>query len=745
MAGLGFSNTEFSAMLNVPVEKSHEEEASVVEEPSGAEAPAADAPGSAPTTTTPALPLPDIKKMGAWQKHTKGFGMKMLAKMGFRGRLGKDEQGVAAPVAVKARPNQMGLGFGDFKEAVTLKQNKEIERDLHGKGEDDDDDDATREHMRDDGAWRKRLAPTTHGGRKRKRKTVQDVLAEEKSAIDLIVDMRGPLAQVYTDGHMPTSTATPTEPLLGQEILYNVRHVVNQTEGTIRGLNSKISVDRARLVALQAAHETDAAAVAQTARRGEHLGAITTALAELQAFLASVDPNDDDGHGAAIDAIADTAVTLRTKYPVEFGAHHVVDVVPSLAIPLLKAAAGASTWHPLRVDAAALRLRGHFVTVRACLTTCVAPPDARDVGVFATNIDSATRHDKIYDHMVAAVLVPRLVAALHRWRVEDAEAGLALVDYLRTFIPAAHVQRLLTDHILPRLTHAVRTCQHAADVERLHDWLLPWRVHFESSFAHDVYPVIRETLARTLQAWHPQDTSVFTVLLPWKDVWAAEDFAVFTHKHIVKKLVRVLNREFAIDPRAQELAPLEWVLAWHRVLPDRQFVALLEAEFFTKWLKVLADWIEQNTSAVIPEVMGWYLGWKALFDELELLHEERICMQFHGALQLMQCIAAAPTLPGLKLLPLTYEDALLRGKKRAAAAPVHPKFDLHAVNMRDVVEEFALQHNIEFAPVRAKTRDGQVVYSFGKQHIVIDQSVVFVETAKGQFDPIDIDDLVKKA
>ncbi|ETV84251.1 hypothetical protein H257_03510 [Aphanomyces astaci] len=745
MAGLGFSNSEFAQMLNVSVEVVHEE---VLDDLKPVETSSMEAPANVPVPEVkPMLPLPDMKKMGTWQKHTKGFGMKMLAKMGFKGRLGKDEQGVAAPVAVKARPNQMGLGFGDFKEAVTLKQNKEIERELHGKVEGDDvEADDSMGQPPDDGAWRKRIpgASIPTSSRKRKRKTIDDVLEEEKSAIDLVVDMRGPVAQVYTDGMgsvSSSSTTMPTTtPLLGQEILHNVRHIVNQTEGSIRALHAKISMDRARIQALRAAHAVDAGTLRQNQVAANNVASLVSGLQTLQSTL----QNEFHGNIWAIQAIVSTTVTLRTSFPTEFEAHRVIDVVPSLGLPLLQAM--TSSWHPLRVDASAMDLRGGFRMLQECLVTCVAPlEDTSERGVFAINVDSTTRHDQIYDHLVRQALLPKLVSALHRWDVQTAPPCLALIEFLRGFVPAVMVESILTNHVLPRLQHAVRHCDRVADVECIHDWLLPWREHFDATlFAADLYPVIRETLARTLIKWHPNDSSVFAVLLPWREVWTPEDFALFTHKHIVKKLVRVLNREFHINPKAQDLEPLEWVLAWHRVLPDRQFVALLEAEFFTKWLKVLAEWVAQNPLNVAAEMLTWYSGWKALFDEFDLLQEERICMQFHGALQLMQCVQQAATLPGLKLLPPTYEDALLRGKKRAA--PVHPKHDLHGtVNMRDVVEEFAMQHNIEFAPTKHKSVDGRQVYAFGRQHIVIDHSLLFIESTKGQFDPIDIDELVKKA
>ena len=48
--------------------------------------------------------------IGSFERHTKGFGMKMLSKMGFKGRLGKNEQGISTPIDVVQRPNRAGLG-----------------------------------------------------------------------------------------------------------------------------------------------------------------------------------------------------------------------------------------------------------------------------------------------------------------------------------------------------------------------------------------------------------------------------------------------------------------------------------------------------------------------------------------------------------------------------------------------------------------------------------------------------------
>ncbi|KDP38622.1 hypothetical protein JCGZ_03975 [Jatropha curcas] len=51
-------------------------------------------------------------KVGSFEVHTKGFGSKMMAKMGYveGGGLGKDGQGMAEPIEVIQRPKSLGLG-----------------------------------------------------------------------------------------------------------------------------------------------------------------------------------------------------------------------------------------------------------------------------------------------------------------------------------------------------------------------------------------------------------------------------------------------------------------------------------------------------------------------------------------------------------------------------------------------------------------------------------------------------------
>lgn len=83
-----------------------------------------------------------------------------------------------------------------------------------------------------------------------------------------------------------------------------------------------------------------------------------------------------------------------------------------------------------------------------------------------------------------------------------------------------------------------------------------------------LYGPIRLKLGHALAAWHPSDGSALALLSPWQRVFAPADWEGLLVRCIGPKLGFALQ-ELVVNPAAQVLDPLRWVLAWAEAMPTR--------------------------------------------------------------------------------------------------------------------------------------------------------------------------------
>lgn len=123
---------------------------------------------------------------------------------------------------------------------------------------------------------------------------------------------------------------------------------------------------------------------------------------------------------------------------------------------------------------------------------------------------------------------------------------------------------------------------------------------------------------------------------------------------IVMKLARSL-RAFEIDPSNQEnIEVFAMIMEWSDCLDENTLSAILEGEFFTKWMCVLYSWIHQD-EVDLMEIVNWIDGWRSMFPP-SLLDNQYIVRQFNRGWDIVNDVMDHTSLvdPAVLEKPITY-------------------------------------------------------------------------------------------
>jgi tuftelin-interacting protein 11 len=624
-----------------------------------------EASSSATSQTSKALPSVAVQQMGQWEKHTKGIGKKLLEKFGFKGRLGAKEDGISAAIEVKVRPNTMGLGFGDFKEATQLEVNKRLEAELKGvvyepevdkeaklvsktKGMGGSDKELTAEQMAASKGWKK----GSSGAGKRKQKVLlKDAMelllesekAEKKEAA--ILDMRGPSPKLLRDIKEADTigssedTIAVTTPKLGQELLYNINLIVDLGEIELDAHLRKFKKAVAHVEEVKNQKKAVSERLKSETIKLDKLQAIDTILGRIESKLSA--SSDDVMPADVINAL----MILRKEYPIEFGLLGLADLLPNLCRRMVSKHLGA-VWKPLMDPSRPVEL-------------------FKDWFVAASDLDAldSKREPEIGVRQSRSSLTPALVRLAESlltfnirrclqndWDVKtQPDEAVRLLSELNEgirgvgLLSSQELSSILSSSVMPRIKKEVESWSPELEKTRpIHWWLHPWIPLLKAELS-DVYPDIRRKIGKYLTHWNPTDGTAHAMLAPWRGVFDSTSMNNLILRAVVPKLVSSM-RSIPIDPAnttAEHTQLFSAIMTWHDLVPRVHFVSILEGEFFPRWLHILRLWMASE-SPDFEEVTQWYLGWKSLIpDALE--SDEVVSGYFHYALDIMQHVLAVVT------------------------------------------------------------------------------------------------------
>ncbi|CAH8473349.1 unnamed protein product [Heterobilharzia americana] len=700
---------------------------------------------------------------GAWERHTKGIGMKLLEQMGYEpGKgLGSEGQGIVTPVQAVQRVGKVSVGFyGSEKTAAPRRGNETVVEESGSSGP---------RYKKKPGTQRNQLVKPVY-----EYKTAEELVADlcpatpaaavkrhgiflENSALSKVkvIDMTSKEQKVYSGYEAALSRVVQKRKRPGDSstlsdeegpdadgnriekriegtffdcpaLRHNFALIMRSAEDEIRKLDRAARFEEDRAVGLE--HEIEK--LTKTVEQEEfEVNQLEKALNLIKKFESEVSLHSDSVTNLTSDSISSWMSLIREecKDLVEMPI-----LMASIARPMLDNS--LSKWNPLQDP-----------------TFC---------------LDLLTRWRDFFQNSCAfdVVLETSWLSAIRRtivneWNPRDCEPLLEVLEAWQPLLPVDMLQRRILDQlILPKLQDAVSSWNPLTDTIPVHIWLHPWLPWFGGierlSCVHDV---VLQKLGNCLTNWHPSDASARSVLLPWRTIFPVTSMAAFLSRHVVPKLSLALQ-QFQLNPAKQNMDPWNWVMRWADLIGPAVLVNLLEHHFWSRWLTVLSNWLSQGVEArqrgdhnaagqIYQEVGRWYAGWKGQLPP-ECMEYASVKDALTKALAMMErsMRGLPPQEPSIsKQSPsdVTRYSAGSSSVPPSVFGSTTPLIAPPPATLRKQVEQVAAQRGLLFHPISNRMFEGQQVYRLESLQVFFDRNVSYIfNPSDGGWHPITFSELM---
>lgn len=636
--------------------------------------------------------------VGKFESHTKGIGMKLLEKMGYKGGgLGKNEQGILNPIEAKLRAKNSGLGFNESKGTTmplpVLQTEKKTEPGV------------VQPTVGRTRSWLK--PPKKKNKEEEKYVTAKELLAskqeEESEVVQKIYDMRGPQVRVLTDlSDLNAEEKAKENDVPMPELQYNVALIVRIAESNIQEIDRDLRKERDIALSLKKEKEKLEAEAAFQKKQLDNYEKIMSVLDRV---------GEENTLGTlTLDSLAQCFTDMHKRFAEDYKLCNLSCIACSYALPLfIRMFQG---WDPLRNPSHGLELVSQWKAL-------LQGDDCFDIWDMSSP----------YTQLVSEVVLPAVrVSGINTWHARDPEPMLRFLESWEKLLPSSVLATILDNIVMPKLSSAVGTWEPHLETIPIHTWVHPW-LPLLGHKLEVIYQTIRFKLSTVLGAWHPSDGSAYAILSPWKTVFDSDSWQQLMHRFIVPKLKAVLQDDFQVNPASQNLDQFYWVMNWASAIPIHLMVDTMEI-FFAKWLTVLYRWLCSNPN--FDEVTKWYLGWKELIPK-ELLANESIRYKLNCGLDMMnQAVEGMEVVqPGLKEKISyirvseqrkfeTQQKAAASAQQQAAASMAGGADGVNEMSVKDLIEAYARDNGLLFKPKSGRTHNGHQIYGFGNVSIIID-------------------------
>ncbi|KAF9594479.1 hypothetical protein IFM89_031597 [Coptis chinensis] len=655
----------------------------------------------------------DAGDVGVFEKHTKGIGSKILYKMGYKGGgLGKNQQGIVAPIEVKLRPKNMGMGFKDYKEMKSMPASKEYVEEMP-------------KVLLDVSQSKEKLWSKQNRRKKKEMYVMSEVLlaSKEEKSVDIVqtvIDMRGPQVRVLTNlENLHTGEKLKDSDTYLPELQHNIKLIVDLAEFDIQKLDRDSRNERAHVVYLQKEKE-------KLQRNSDMQRKQLDRLLDIAQVVERIEQENSLGM-LTIDSLLESFGDLRRRHVDEYKLCNLACVASALGLPLLIGV--FQGWDPLQHPL-------HGVKVMSSWKNLLEE-------------DSHFDAPSPFTQLVMKVFLPAIrISGTNTWNPRDPEPMLKLLESWEMLLPVTVLETIVDNVVMPKLLCAVETCDPLKEDVSIHLWVHPW-IPLLGKKLESLYRTVLFKLGTAIRGLKNPSESVVSAYLkptdvfayarlsyakisPWKTVFGPASWEHLIERYVVQKLASTLQ-EFQVMPSIQEVAPFSWVMSWASVVPVNHMVAMLEVNFFPKWQQVLFQWLSSKPK--FGEVSQWFLGWKGLLAE-ELLANARVGYHINVGLDMIEQavedkeVVHPGAVENIGYPKVTEKRKFDTHNKAADYAQQEDNMggevnmdgtgDMPVMSLKEAIEDFAQKNELLFMPKPGRTHNGFQIYGFGNISVYID-------------------------
>ena len=545
------------------------------------------------------------------------FASKMMAKMGYvEGQgLGATGRGRLAPIESQLRPQ--GAGLGAVKEKT--KQAKEEEkREAAFRGEVVEDS-SEEERKRRRKLKEKRMSDAKGAvGTPRKAKPKYKTAADMEAAAEGL-EVPNVLMSLIDATGQDTKLLTSTAGLMKSQMM-----VPSETESSkiARRARRDLEAFTDEWTALTERKVYFEGQEAQLTREIEEDGESGEDVRNIKAMIEVVEELQLDHDDDLDDSWRWETVTVKLESLQRYSAgpsSPLHEIAVAALHPLFKRA--MQQWEPLESSREPtgglpyLKRLQHVLIPQLESNTEVALQNGTSYSVPQTK---STTH---YETMIYSLWLPSMRSAItNDWDVyHDSDALIDLLKAWRPVLPPFIWANILDQLVAKRLIDGVATWKprnaqksHRNSSKPPHVWLFPWlqyldEQHTDPKSSTGLLSEVKRKFKGVLSTWNLSNP-LPTGLEEWRTVLQSELSSILV-QHLLPRLALHLSTNLVIDPRDQDLTPLEDVLRWAPFFSLNTVAHLLVAEFFPKWHQILYVWLTYE-GVNYADIKNWYNWWK---------------------------------------------------------------------------------------------------------------------------------------